>query len=163
MGGSDHSDGGHGADRREHVAIHCEATSFDPGTARPVAVAAIRIRGFRILTGGALLLHPGGDIGVAEAGDRLHAFIGGRPLVGYYLDFSVALAERLTGRPLPDERAEVSSLYYDRKIRSLSKQAVDLRLDSLIRDLDLPVRPGGAFGTALAAAMAWLRLTQDGR
>lgn len=159
MGRSDDSD----TDRRERVAIHCEATSFDPEAAKPLTFAAIRIRGPRILTGSALLLHPGNDISPAEAGDRLHAFIGGRSLVGYYLDFSVAMAERLTGRPLPEERTEVSSLYYDRKIRGLSKQAVDLRLDSLIRDLDLPVRPDGAFGIALTAAMAWLRLTQDGR
>jgi DNA polymerase-3 subunit epsilon len=159
MGSPDHGD----TDRRERVAIHCEATSFDPEAATPLAFAAIRIRGPRILTGSALLLHPGSDTGLAEAGDLLHAFIGDRPLVGYYLDFSVAMAERLTGRSLPDERTEVSSLYYARKIRSMSKQAVDLRLDSMIHDLDLPVRPDGAFGIALTAAMAWLRLTQDGR
>ena len=159
MGYPDHGD----TDRRERVAIHCEATSFDPEAATPLAFAAIRIRGPRILTGSALLLHPGSDTGLAEAGDLLHAFIGDRPLVGYYLDFSVTMAERLTGRPLPNERTEVSSLYYARKIRSMSKQAVDLRLDSLIQDLDLPVRPDGAFGIALTAAMAWLRLTQDGR
>ncbi|SMF84426.1 DNA polymerase-3 subunit epsilon [Azospirillum oryzae] len=159
MGHPDHGD----TDRRERVAIHCEATSFDPEAATPLAFAAIRIRGPRILTGSALLLHPGCDTGLAEAGDLLHAFIGDRPLVGYYLDFSVAMAERLTGRSLSDERTEVSSLYYARKLRSMSKQAVDLRLDSMIRDLDLPVRPDGAFGIALTTAMAWLRLTQDGR
>lgn len=159
MGYPDHGD----TDRRERVAIHCEATSFDPEAATPLAFAAIRIRGPRILTGSALLLHPGSDTGLAEAGNRLRAFIGDRPLVGYYLDFSITMAERLTGRPLSDERTEVSSLYYARKIRSMTKQAVDLRLDSMIHDLDLPVRPDGAFGIALTAAMAWLRLTQDVR
>ena len=82
--------------------------------------------------------------------------------MGYYLDFSVAMAERLTGRPLAQERVEVSGLYYDRKIRNAVKHAVDLRLDSMIRDLDLPVRAEGAVGTALAVAMAWVRLTQEG-
>lgn len=159
MGYPDHGD----TDRRERVAIHCEATSFDPEAATPLAFAAIRIRGPRILTGSALLLHPGSDTGLAEAGNRLRAFIGDRPLVGYYLDFSITMAERLTGRPLSDERTEVSSLYYARKIRSMTKQAVDLRLDSMIHDLDLPVRPDGAFGIALTVAMAWLRLTQDVR
>ncbi len=154
--------GDHHGDRRERVALHCEATSFDPEAARPLAFAAIRIRGPRILAGSALLLHPGSDSGVAEAGDRLQAFIGDRPLVGYYLDFSVAMAERLTGRPLAQERVEVSGLYYDRKIRNAVKHAVDLRLDSMIRDLDLPVRAEGAVGTALAVAMAWVRLTQEG-
>ncbi|MBF5093350.1 DNA polymerase III [Azospirillum sp. INR13] len=160
---STHTDIDRHGDRRERVAIHCEATGFDLEAARPLAFAAIRIRGPRILTGSALLLHPGSDSGLGEAGDRLHAFIGDRPLVGYYLDFSIAMAERLTGRPLMQERVEVSGLYYDRKIRNAVKHAVDLRLDSMIRDLDLPVRPEGAIGTALAVAMAWLRLTQEGR
>ncbi|PWC36425.1 DNA polymerase III [Azospirillum sp. TSO35-2] len=147
----------------ERVAIHCEATGYDPEVAELRQIVAIRIRGNRILTGSALRLWPGCDTGVGEAGDLLRAFIGDRPLVGYFLDFSAAMAERLIGSPLPNERIEVSSLYYDRKIKAASKHAVDLRLDSLVRDLDLPVRPDGAFGVALAAAMAWLRLTQEGR
>ena len=98
-----HSDHTH-ADRRERVAIHCEATGFDQEAARPLSFAAIRIRGPRILAGSALRLYPGSDTGMAEAGDRLHAFIGDRPLIGYYLDFSVAMAER-ADRPSAVRRA----------------------------------------------------------
>ncbi|MBP2232335.1 DNA polymerase-3 subunit epsilon [Azospirillum agricola] len=147
----------------DRIALHCEATSFDAASAQPLRVVALRIRGERILTGQALDLRPGVDGSAAMVGERLRRFVADRPLVGYFLDFSVAMAERLTGTPLPNERVEVSGLYYDRKVRSASKSAVDLRLDSLIRDLGLPVRAEDARGAALAAAMAWLTLTRDER
>lgn len=146
----------------ERVAIHCEATSYDAATAVPRRFAALRIRGDRILTGGGLILGPD-DLSDPQAGARLRRFLGDRPLVGYFLDFSAAMAERLVGEPLPNERVEVSGLYYDRKVRTLSKSAVDLRLESMIQDLDLPVLADDARGKALAAAMAWLRLTAPER
>lgn len=151
----------------ERVALQCEATSYDAATAHPLRVVALRIRGNRVLAGSALDLRFGADgvPGSAPAGaaERLRRFIGDRPLVGYVVDFSAALVERLTGAPLPNERIEVSGLYYDRKVKVTSKSAVDLRLSSLIADLDLPVRADDARGAALAVAMAWLRLTQDER
>ncbi|MCG5242755.1 DNA polymerase III [Azospirillum doebereinerae] len=147
----------------ERVALHCEATSYDAATAEPLRIVALRIRGNRVLAGGALDLCPGVDGTPAEIAERLRRFLGDRPLVGYIVEFSAALVERLIGAPLRNERVEVSSLYYARKVRTVSKSAIDLRLDSLIRDLDLPVRAEDAHGAALAVAMAWLRLTQDER
>lgn len=146
----------------DRIALHCEATSYDAETARPLRLVALPIRGNRILTGRALDLRPGAASPTVTA-QRLRRILGDRPLVGYFLDFSVALAERLIGEPLTNERIEVSALYYARKVKVASKSAIDLRLDALIQDLDLPVRADGARGTALAAAMAWLRLTQAER
>ncbi len=150
----------------DRIALHCEATSYDAATAEPLRLVALPIRGNRILTGRALDLRPAAartvESSVATA-ERLRRVLGDRPLVGYFLDFTVTLTERLIGGPLTNERIEVSSLYYARKVKVASKSAVDLRLDSLIQDLDLPVRADDAFGAALAAAMAWLRLTQGDR
>ncbi|AWK86169.1 DNA polymerase III [Azospirillum thermophilum] len=146
---------------RELVALHCEATSFDPATAAPRVVAAIPLHGNRVLTSRALVVALGTGPAAAEGVEQLRALIGDRPLVGYFLDFSAGLVERLLGAPLPGERIEVSSLFYDRKSRTPSKRAIDLRLDRLIGDLDLPLRPrGDAYGTALVAALAYLRLTE---
>jgi DNA polymerase III subunit epsilon len=150
------------AARLERVALHCDATSYDMASAEPLLLVALRVRGNRILTGGALVLRREEDGFPTDAGERLRRFLGPRPLIGYFLDFSAAMVERLIGAPLLNERIEVSGLYYDRKVRTLSKNAVDLRLGSLIQDLDLPVRADDARGTALAAAMAWLRLTSAG-
>ncbi|MFD1626452.1 DNA polymerase III [Azospirillum griseum] len=152
----------HAPPHGERVAIHCDATSFDAARAEPLRIAAVRLRGNRILTGSALILRAGEDGFPADAGARLAAFLGDRPLIGYFLDFSATLVERLIGAPLSNERIEVSGLYYDRKIKTALKHAVDLRLDRMIADLDLPVRADDARGTALAAAMAWLRLTGRG-
>ena len=50
---------------------------------------------------------------------ELLRFIGGRPLVGYYIDFDVEMLEKhvleLIGIQLPNPRIEVSGLYYERK------------------------------------------------
>lgn len=157
---SDHS----APEPEERIAIHCEATSFDAATAAPRVIAALPMRGNRILTSQALLVTLGHGRETAEAVERLRALIGQRPLVGYFLDFTATLVERLLGTPLPNPRIEVSALFYEHKTRARGKYAVDLRLDRLVEELDLPVRPSGdAYGTALAAALACLRLTPPGR
>jgi len=154
-------------DTGERVAIHCEATSYDQSKADLRTVAAVRMRGARILTSQHLVLSFWPTEPAEPAIGRLLHYIGNRPLVGYYLDFTVAMLDRIVqpmiGMPLPNERIEVSSLYYDRKTKIPGKNAVDLRLDSIVRDLDLPVRAGGdAYANALAAAMVCLRLDPPG-
>ncbi len=152
-----------GEETGERVAIHCEATSFDSATADLRCVAALRIRGARILTSQRLVLTFWPTEPAEPALSRLLAFIGNRPLVGYYLDFTVAMLDRLVqptvGMALPNQRIEVSSLYYGRKAKTLGKYAVDLRMDSILRELDLPPRAGeDAYASALASAMVYLRL-----
>ncbi|CAO3441617.1 3'-5' exonuclease domain similar to epsilon subunit of DNA polymerase III, PA3232-type [Azospirillum argentinense] len=152
-----------GEETGERVAIHCEATSFDAATADLRSVAALRIRGGRVLTSQRLILSFWPTEPAEPALSRLLAFIGNRPLVGYYLDFTVGLLDRLVqpmvGMALPNQRIEVSSLYYGRKAKAPGKYAVDLRLDSILRDLDLPPRAGeDAYASALASAMVYLRL-----
>ena len=48
---------------------------------------------------------------------------GGRPLVGYYLEFDMGMLNKyvrpLIGAPLPNRRIEVSSLYYDWRARQV--------------------------------------------
>ncbi|HEY0832823.1 MAG TPA: DNA polymerase III [Azospirillum sp.] len=147
----------------EQVAIHCEATSFDPAKADLRAVAAVRIRGPRILASQRFVAAFWPTEPPEPAIDALLRFIGNRPLVGYYLDFTLTLLDRLVepvaGIPLPNERVEVSSLYYDRKRRRAGKSVVDLRLDAIVGALGLPPRVGDdATANALASAMVYLRL-----
>lgn len=148
----------------EVVAITCEATSFDAAKADLRTVAAVRIRGNRILTS----QHVQESFWPTEPAEpglgRLLHFIGNRPLVGFVIDFSVELLDRyvhpMIGIPLPNPRIEVSSLYYDTKRKVPGKNAVDLRLDSILQALDLPERAGtDAYGTVVSVAMAYLRLT----
>ena len=58
-----------------------------------------------------------------EAMQRLLRFIGSRPLLGYYLEFDLALLEQLIrpliGVGLPQPAVEVSALYHEWQFRQL--------------------------------------------
>lgn len=147
----------------ELVALHVDADSYDPVRARPTAVAALRIAGHRIVTSQPLLLDATQLADQADAADQLIRFIGGRPLVGFYLEFGLGLLDRLVqpvlGAALGNERIEVSSLYYESRGHFVpGKNAVDLRLSSILEEMDLPGQAGDAWDNALASAMIYLRL-----
>jgi DNA polymerase-3 subunit epsilon len=172
----------------ELVAIDTETTSLDPRRAELVAIGAVRLRGNRILTsqrfaatikplgpisGVSVRIHRlrpvdlAGAVPVENALERLIDFIGGRPLVGYYLEFDMAVIDNALDRwqriLLPNRRIEVSALYYDWKIgRSpflCSHGHVDLRFDTILADLDLPrLRKHDALNDAVSAALMYLKL-----
>ena len=170
---------------RELVSIDCETTTLDIRRAELLAVAAIRIHGDRILTSerlelvvrpegqpgeGGVLIHQLRPIDIERgvpvdlAIDRVLRFIGSRPLVGYYLEFDVAVLDRHVrpkiGIPLPNRQIEVSALYYDRKQKQLPPGShIDLRFGTM-----RTAPEAGAytmirsFNDALLAAMMYLRL-----
>ena len=169
----------------ELVSIDCETTSLDVGQAELLSVAAIKVRGNRILTSQSLELVVRSQVapspqniivhqlrpldverGVAvdEAIERLLGFIGGRALLGYYLEFDVAVLNKYIrprlGIPLPNRQIEVSALYYDAKSRHLPPGShIDLRFATICRELDLPEHAAhDPFNDALLAAMIYVRL-----
>ena len=104
-----------------------------------------------------------------EAMRRLMRFIGSRPLVGYYLEFDVAMLNRalapLLGTGLPQQQVEISGMYYDYKLAQIQHQAhlgspqIDLRFDTLMQDLGLPQRDAhDALNDAVMAALAFIKL-----
>jgi DNA polymerase-3 subunit epsilon len=171
----------------ELVSIDCETTTLDIRRAQLLAVAAIPIRGDRILTSERLelVVRPEGQPGeggvlihqlrpidiergmpVDRAIDLVLRFIGSRPLVGYYLEFDVAILDRHVrpkiGIPLPNRQIEVSAMYYDCKQQRLPPGSnIDLRFGTIRADLDLPEHAEhDAFNDALLAAMMYLRLAR---
>jgi DNA polymerase III subunit epsilon len=170
----------------ELVSIDCETTSLDVRQAELLSVAAIKVRGNRILTSQSLevvvrsqvapsaqnvLIHQlrpldvERGVAVDEAIERLLGFIGGRSLLGYYLEFDVAMLNKYVrpklGIPLPNRKIEVSALYYDAKSRHLPPDShIDLRFAAICQDLDLPEHTAhDPFSDALLTAMMYLRLT----
>src|SRR5258707_5713595 len=107
-------------------------------------------------------------LAIEDALAQLLRFIGSRPLVGYYLEFDVAMIERVLrpwlGTGLPNERIEVSALYYDHRFRQLlpwQQQApeIDLRFATLMANLGLPQREAhDALNDAVMAALAFIKL-----
>ncbi len=175
----------------EWVALDCETTGLNVKSDDIIAIGAVRIQGNRIMTSERLdlLVRPekrlsadsvrvhrlreqdvAQGMSADEAMMKLMHFIGSRPLVGYYLAFDVAMVNRvlfpMLGMGLPQAKIEVSALYYDYKYRQLPQQArdsgaIDLRFDSLMKDLGLPLWPAhDALNDAVMAALAFLKLRQ---
>ena len=175
----------------EWVALDCETTGLNTRTDDIISIGAVRIKGNRIMTTERLelIVRPEKRLsadsvrvhrlreqdvaqGVApdDAMMQLMGFIGSRPLVGYYLEFDVAMINRvlfpILGMGLPQPKIEVSALYYDYKYQQLPSSArdnssIDLRFNSLMLDLGLPLRPAhDALNDAVMAALAFLKLRQ---
>ena len=176
----------------EWVALDCETTGLNPKTDDIIAIGAVRIRENRIMTSERLelLVRPekrrlsadsvrvhrlreqdvAQGISADEAMMQLMHFIGSRPLVGYYLEFDVAMINRvlfpMLGMGLPQLKIEVSALYYDYKYQQLphltrDSGSIDLRFASLMRDLELPLWTAhDALNDAIMAALAFLKLRQ---
>jgi DNA polymerase III subunit epsilon len=174
--------------RDEWVAIDCETTGLDVSRDQVVAIGAVRIAGNRVLTSERLelLVRPERKVSresvrvhmlrerdVAQGIDQVQAmrrllqFIGSRPLVGYYLEFDVAMLNReiwpLLGVRLPQRKLEVSAMYYDYKNRRLPMherdRMIDLRFATMMNDLGLPLREAhDALNDAVMAALAFIKL-----
>lgn len=172
----------------EVVSLACDTTSLELAQAELLAIGAVRLRGNRIVTSEALhlLVKPARQpdrrhvsvhglrprdvsegLEPTDAVRRLLDFIGGRPLLGYYLDYDVALLDKhvrpLLGVGLPNRRIEISGRYYDYKFKQHPDGRIDLRLATLIDDLGIPaLQPRDALDRAINAAMLYLALKRRG-
>lgn len=172
----------------EWVALDCETTGLDVQRDQIISVGAVRIVGNRLLTSqrlellvrperalsaGSVRVHRLRERDVAlgmkpeEAMRRLLEFIGSRPLVGYYLEFDVAMINReiwpMLGVGLPQPKIEVSAMYYDYKNRQRPAHErdtmIDLRFQTLMDDLGLPQRDAhDALNDAVMAGLAFVKL-----
>ena len=174
----------------EWVALDCETTGLNVRTDEIISIAAVRIVGNRVMTSERieLLVRPerrvsaesvrvhhlreqdvAGGMALETALIQLMYFIGSRPLVGYYLEFDLAMIGRalfpLLGMGLPQPRNEVSAMYYDYKFRQQPRhqqdRTIDLRFATLMNDLGLPLRRAhDALNDAIMAALAFIKLRQ---
>lgn len=166
------------------VALDTETTSLDCRTAEIVSIGAVRIQGQRILTsqGLHLMVKPGGRMvpesikthqlrhcdlenamePVAALRQLLH-FIGPSPLVGYYLEFDLAIINRyvtsLFGWRLPNRGMELSALYYNKKIGYLPTRTIDLRFEVIRENLGIPdLGRHDAMNDAIMIALMYIKL-----
>ncbi len=172
----------------EWVALDCESTGLDVQRDRIISIGAVRIVGNLLLTSQRLelLVRPEralnadsvrvhklreSDVALgidpAQAMRRLLEFVGSRPLVGYFLEFDVAMLNReiwpLLGVRLPQPKIEVSAMYYDFKNRQLPAHqrggTIDLRFATMMNALDLPLRGAhDALNDAVMAGLAFIKL-----
>lgn len=173
----------------EWVALDCETTGLNVHRDEIISVGAVRIVGDRLLTSERLelLVRPGKrrmsadsvrvhglrERDVEEGMDPdeammdLMRFIGSRPIVGYYLEFDVAMIDRAIfprlGMGLPQPKIEVSAMFHDWQRRKLppyhEAAQIDLRFATMMKELDLPMEAAhDALSDAVMAGLAFVKL-----
>ncbi|MBF0611111.1 MAG: 3'-5' exonuclease [Magnetococcales bacterium] len=169
------------------ICLDLETTGLNPSRAEILSIGAVPVVGDKILTSRALrlLVKPEGEIDpetirihglrpidvenglpADEAVRILTNFMGSRPLLGYYLEFDMAMVDKylepMCGVRLPNRRIEVSEVYYRHKLdlTSMATPYVDLSFEAIRRDLGVPLLdPHDAMGDALMTAMMYIRLS----
>ncbi|MFN3977321.1 MAG: 3'-5' exonuclease [Sulfurihydrogenibium azorense] len=147
----------------EYVVFDTETTGLNPKTDDILSIGAVKIKQNRILLNDRFYTVVKPEREINEETIKIHGlrkkdlengipiekaikdflrFIGSRPLVGYYIDFDVAMINKYTkkiiGIPLPNKKIEVSGMYYDYKIGTIPQGFVDLRFDSILKGLKIP-------------------------
>ncbi len=168
----------------EIVVFDCETTGLSPKKDDIISIGAVKVKDNRILTNEAIHLYVKQEkqinhksitihqirhcdledaIPIEEAIEKFLYFIGSRTLVGYYLEFDVAMINKYTrpmiGVTLPNKMEEVSAHYYDKKIKTIPQGNIDLRFDTILKDLDLPeLQAHDALNDAVMTAMMYLKI-----
>lgn len=174
----------------ELVSFDCETTSLDVKEGEIISIGAVKIKGNRILTDQAfyVLVKPeglmsatnvtvhglrpkdlSGGLDIQAALRQFLHFVGGRPLVGYFLEYDVAMVNKflkpMLGITLPQQQIEVSELYYRQEVKKrLYDTYVDLRMAPMIKTLGIPDLPRhDALNDAVNVAMMYLALNSKSR
>lgn len=171
----------------ELVCFDCETTDLNPKKAELLSIGAVKIKENQVLASQRLELFIRPSAIISEKSIKVHQlrhcdleggleleqaiamflkFIGSRPLVGYYLEFDVAMINKyikpILGFSLPNQCIEVSGLYYDKKQDVLHPVYVDLRFDAILADLAIPaLGKHDAFNDALMTAMMYVKLQNN--
>ncbi len=147
----------------EYIVFDTETTGLNPKVDDILSIGAIKIKDNKLLLNERFytIVKPEREINedvikihgirkkdlengipVYEAIDKFVRYIGSRPLVGYYLEFDITMVnkyfKKISGITLPNKQIEISSMYYDYKIGLIPQGFVDLRFDSIIKDLNIP-------------------------
>ena len=168
----------------EVVVFDTETTGLNPKKDEILSIGAVKIKGNKILTSQKfeMFLRPTKDI--KEESIKIHQirnidlqngcepqeaieaflhFVGSCPLVGYYIEFDVAMinqyTKRLLGIKLPNPQIEISGIYHDKKIKFIPDATIDLRFDVIMKDLELETfGKHDALNDAIMTAMIYLKL-----
>ena len=172
------------------MSFDCETTSLEVKEAEIISIGAVKIRGNQILTSESfyVLVKPEGmmeasnvtihglrpkdlseGISVQEALRQFLDFVGGRPVVGYFLEYDVAMVNKflkpMLGIKLPNKQIEVSSIYYRQEVqKKFYDSYVDMRMAPMIQKLGIPDLPRhDALNDSINVAMMYLALQARSR
>lgn len=170
----------------ETVVFDCETTGLNPKIDDIISIGAVKIKDNKILLNESfhvfvkqkkdishksITIHQirncdlDGAIEIEEAIEKFLNYIGSRDLLGYYLEFDVAMINKYTksqiGIKLPNIQREVSAIYYDKKIGNIPQNYIDLKFDTIMSTLNLPkLKAHNAMNDAIMTAMMYIKLNQ---
>ena len=169
----------------EYICFDCETTGLNPEIDDIVSIGAVLIKDNTIvsskrfvryvkpkscnLSENSIKVHHIRECDLEDAEDindvveEFLNFVGNRTLVGYYLEFDIAMINKYTkpkfGITLPNKAIEVSGIYYDYKIESVPQGNVDLRFDKIMKELNIPsLGKHDAYNDAIMTAMIFIKL-----
>ena len=171
----------------EYICFDCETTGLDTKNDDIVSIGAVLIKNNTIVSSKKFVkfikpksklhansikihhirecdLQNGEDIN--DVIEDFLEFIGNRKLVGYFLEFDVAMINKYIkpklGITLPNKTYEVSAIYHDYKIELIPQGHIDLRFNSIMEDLNIPfMGKHDAYNDALMTAMMFLKLKNN--
>ncbi len=170
----------------EYVVFDTETTGLDPKIDDIISIGAVKIRDNKIITSDTfeVFVKSAKDINpksieihqirncdlesaldIDDAIKQFLNFIGSRPLIGYYLEFDIAMINKyvkpLLGVKLPNRAIEVSEIYFDKTIALIPQGNIDLRFDTILSKCGVPdMGAHNAVNDAIMTAMIYLKLTQ---
>jgi len=168
----------------EYVVFDTETTGLNPKKDEILSIGAVKIKNNKILTSQTFEMFIQNSCSISSESKKIHGirevdllnakttievipeflkFIGSRPLVGYYLEFDVAMINKYVkpwlGIKLPNKQIEVSEIYYDQKIEFIPQGNIDLRFDTILKDCNIPdMGAHNAVNDAIMTAMIFLKL-----
>ena len=168
----------------EYVCLDCETTGLNPKKDEILSIGAVIIKENKILMRKTLNIFVKPSKKVTAESIKIHLirpidlenavlpktailelleFIGNRPIVGYYIDFDIAMISKYTKRyigiGLPNHSIEVSSMYYKTRKRKSDYEFVDLKFDTIMKELEIPeLGKHDALNDAIMTSMIFLKL-----
>ena len=168
----------------EYVCFDCETTGLDPKKDDIVSIGAVIIKNNTIvaskkfvkfvkpktkLQAEAIKIHHIRECDLEDAEDindvidEFLNFIGNRTLVGYFLEFDIAMINKYVkpklGITLPNKILEVSAIYYDYKIERIPQANIDLRFNTIMNELKIPsLGKHDAYNDAIMTSMFFIKL-----
>jgi len=168
----------------EYVCFDCETTGLDTKIDDIISIGAVIIKDNTIISSKkfirfvkpkiklqaeAIKIHHIRECDVEKAEDiddvikDFIKYIGNRTLVGYYLEFDIAMINKYLkpklGIKLPNKKYEVSAIYYDYKIEKIPEANIDLRFNTIMNDLEIPIMgKHDAYNDAIMTSLIFLKL-----
>lgn len=168
----------------EWVSLDLETTGLDPLTDHILTLAAVPVRGGRVMLSERFErdIRPDRDFGIdsirhhhitpdeAAAGMSVTPavreflqWLGNRALLGYYLRFDLSMlaphVKTITGFALPNARIDLADVFAERERRARPEISPNLDFQHICDQLEVPVLGRhSALGDATTVALCWLAL-----